>query len=315
MLIQLANTTWTPRSRAPSVFHPVDTATATRLVLACDLRKHGMNYFNAGTGEIRVPDTSTLEVSGDRTNTIPMIPNTGAWGPEPTTKKYGMFLLRDVNGDVFVGADDRQQDRMAPQHEVQRLVNAILQCLASGNIDWDIAQPIIADNPDEHIEYDTRFAAHLTRHENLPTSMECDDPNLPVVYDFVKYGSKQDYRINDTALTSIDVFGEMMGALPIIEAAQVQSTIAQAKSGGNVLEYLDRSIGFAALTFWNFWNSGKVPEQTQLFQGDRRQIGFNFLPPKETIKVDQIVHGTFNSLHVGRTATNSYTLWCTFGRS
>ncbi len=314
MLTQLASAAWSPKTKAPSVFHAVDTATAAKVVLACNLRKHGMNYFNAGSGEIRVPDTPTLEVTDDRTHTIPMIDNTGMWGREPKAKKYGMFFVRDMNGDLFIGADDRERDRMASQHEVQRLVDTIVQRLASGKIDWDVGQPIISDDADEHIQYEEQFAAYLDRHNNLPTSTVCDDPALPVVYDFVQYGSKQDYRINESVLTTIDAFGQLLGALPITDKAKMQSTISQAKSGGKLLEYPDRTIGFAALTVWNFWNAGKLPGETQLFQGDR-QIRFNFPPPKEVIQVDQIVHGTFNSLHVGRTATNSFTLWCTLGRS
>ena len=108
----------------------------------------------------------------------------------------------------------------------------------------------------------------------------------------------------------------MLGSLPFVAQAVVTNEVASDKKTGEFLEFPNASIGLAATTGWNFYDRGKISGKHELLKGSRHlHLSSGTFGPDGVMQIDQIVHGTFNSLKIARITRDSFYLWCRLGYS
>ncbi len=144
MLEQLKGSAYELEDVAPGAFVSLSVPFVRKLLVALDVREGATDSFPVGTRRVSVPRTRTLEVTADRTNTLPSL--SGGRSEGHLILRFRLCFVRGKSGGVYCGGDDREKGGMLAAAEVRSVLDTILQRVDSGPIVRDRSEPVPSDH-------------------------------------------------------------------------------------------------------------------------------------------------------------------------
>lgn len=308
---RLAPATYSPPERAPGVFVTVPSHQLRLLFVGLNVKRGDIDFLWLGGQEIRLDGTPVLKLdlaeSSDRTGSLPTLEHRSLLGDK--VLRYALLFIKGIEQTIYCATDDGEAHRMLPASHTRRIVRTVIAAVEAGRVRWDQSQPVVGDNPAEAEKYQRRFEKYHDMYLEIPKIDRSVDYGQLLIFEPTFSGYYARYGVSADRLQTDEDFGLLMGSLPIATEEQVLAHHSRKEDEHTDLGKM--SIGRAALIGWNFWSNGKLPARTELYEGVR-QIGLGGRPA-ELLKIDQIVHGSFNQMYIARLQRDEFVVWYNLG--